>query len=371
MSVSPARARATAVTTIALVVALAGCAAPSAPIARDLAAPPALGAPEKAADVIAMLAEESDDALATLVASDQPGCSAAVAVRGELVWAEAAGLADLASATPLTPETRFDMASLSKQFTATAILLLERDGLLALTDPVSRYIDGLPAWGDTVTLEALMHHTARIPDYWVELGREGIGFTEPADQSATLAAIARERELEPGEGYFYSNSHYVLLATVVERVSGQSLRAFLAERIVAPLELDLVLAPALLAPDIAISYETDLSIQQGAWTAYGHTGIIATPSDLAVWGDQYRTGEIVQDDFAAGAVSDGEGARYGAGIYLNDDGTLSHSGRWGGYLSNFRVSVDRETVMAVACNGRGANRSELADALWQIWAPAP
>ncbi len=341
------------------------------PGTRDRSASPDRAAALKADLVIATTIGLSDDALENLVAIDQPGCSAAVAVRGELVWAAARGLADLASATPLTTETRFDVASISKQFTATAILLLQRDGLLSLSDPVSRYIEGLPGWADEVTLDALLHHTARLPDYWIELDREGIGFTDPADQAATLAAIARERDREPGEGYFYSNSHYVLLGTVVERVSGQSLRAFLAERIFTPLGLDMVLAPTLLAPDIALSYETDLSLQQGAWTAYGHTGVITTPSDLALWGDQYRQGGIVRDDFAAGAISDGEGARYGAGIYLNDEGTLSHSGRWGGYLSTFRVSVDRETVMAIACNGRGANRSGLAEALWQLWAPAP
>ncbi len=364
-----AHARATAATTIAALVVLAGCAQPAAPSARALAAPLADAAPVKTSVIVAMMSDLSDDALDALVAVDQPGCSAAVARRGELVWANARGLADLTTGTPLTTSTRFDIASISKQFTATAILLLQRDGLLSLSDPVSRYISGLPRWADEVTLDSLMHHTARLPDYWIELDREGIGFTDAADQAITLAAITRERDRESGEGYFYSNSHYVLLATVVEVVSGQSLPDFLQARVFAPLDLNMVLAPTLLAPDIATSYEVDLSIQQGAWTAYGHTGIITTPSALALWGDEYRDGEIVGDDFATGAISDGDGARYGAGIYLNDDGTLSHSGRWGGYLSNFRVSVDRETVMAVACNGRGANRGALADALWHIWAP--
>ena len=348
---------------------------PAEPPGRAVASAPGLSTASPVADEKSILAvvkkaDLSDEALEALVAIDQPGCSAAVAVRGELVWAAARGLADLATATPLTTDTRFDMASISKQFTATAVLLLQRDGLLSLTDPVSRYISGLPRWADDVTLDALMHHTARLPDYWIELDRAGIGFTDAADQATTLAAIAREGDREPGDGYFYSNSHYVLLATVVEIVSGQSLRAFLANRVFTPLELDMVLAPSLRDAGIATSYETDLAVQQGAWTAYGHTGIITTPSALALWGDEYRDGQIVHDDYATGAISDGEGARYGAGIYLNDDGTLSHSGRWGGYLSNFRVSVDRETVLAVACNGRGANRSGLADALWHVWTDA-
>ena len=347
---------------------LAGCAPSTAAAVRALTAP---AAGLKEALTIERRAAKSDAALEQLIAADLPGCSAAVAVRGELVWAEARGLADLTSATPLTTGTRFDIASISKQFTATAVLLLQRDGLLSLDDPVSRHLAGLPRWADEVTLGALMHHTARLPDYWIELDREGIGFTDAADQGTTLAAIAREPDREPGEGYFYSNSHYVLLAAVVETVSGRSLPEFLQDRVFGPLELEMTLAPTLLAPDIATSYEVDLAVQQGAWSAYGHTGIITTPTELALWGDEYRDGEIVADDHAAGAVSDGDGSLYGAGIFLNGDGTLTHSGRWGGYLSNFRVSSDRETVMAVACNGRGADRGGLATALWGIWAPEP
>ncbi|OYX56131.1 MAG: hypothetical protein B7Y93_04080 [Micrococcales bacterium 32-70-13] len=194
---------------IALTLLLAGCAPSTAAAERALTAP---AAGLKEALTIERRAAESDAALEQLIAADLPGCSAAVAVRGELVWAEARGLADLTSATPLTTGTRFDIASISKQFTATAVLLLQRDGLLSLDDPVSRHLAGLPRWADEVTLGALMHHTARLPDYWIELDREGIGFTDAADQGTTLAAIAREPDREPGEGYFYSNSHYVLLA---------------------------------------------------------------------------------------------------------------------------------------------------------------
>jgi CubicO group peptidase (beta-lactamase class C family) len=351
----------------AIVALIAGCASPELPQGRTPGAA-SVTAPDKTLLAVEKKASLSDELLERLTSTELPGCSAAIAVRGDLVWAGARGLADLSSATPLTTSTRFDIASISKQFTATAVLLLQRDGLLSLSDPVSQYIAGLPRWANETTLDSLVHHTARLPDYWIELDREGIGFREAADQAITLAAIARERDREPGEGYFYSNSHYVLLATVVENVSGQSLPDFLQARVFEPLALDMALAPTLLGPDIATSYEVDLSIQQGAWSAYGHTGIITTPTALALWGDEYRDGTIVGDDYATGAISDNDGARYGAGIYLNDDGTLSHSGRWGGYLSNFRVSVDREVVMAVACNGRAAPRGDLANGLWELWA---
>lgn len=320
-------------------------------------------------DQFAAQSYRSSQAVAALVPAGLPGCSAAVARDGAVVWAGAAGLADLATGAPDTTETRFDIASLTKQFTATAVLMLQRDGSLSLSDPIASYVDGLPEWGATITLDQLMHHTSRIPDYWVELDRLGIGFTDPADQAMTLDAIRRETELDEGEGYEYSNSNYVLLAAVVERVSGQSFADFLAERIFAPLGLDMVLAPTLHAPDIALSYDDDLSLQEAGWTSHGHTGIITTPSVLAVWGDQYRVGDIIQGDFETGAVVNSveTGERYGAGIYIAADGSLNHQGRMGGFITDFQVSADRHTVITVMCNGHLSNRNGLASALWEIW----
>ncbi len=351
----------------AMLVLLAGCAVPNevravkyAPIAESLSR-----------QQLADQRQRSDQAVAGLVPATQPGCSAAVASEGTVLWAGAAGLADLAAGTPVTTQTRFDIASVSKQFTATAILMLQREGLLSVSDPIGGYIDGLPDWGSRVTLEQLIHHTSRIPDYWVELDDIGIGFSDPADQATTLDAIRREYTLEPGTGFLYSNSNYVLLAEVVGRVSGEALPDFLAERIFTPLGLDMVVAPTLHAPDIALSYDDNLQLQEAGWTSYGHTGIITTPSELVRWGDQYRAGEIIQEDFAVGAVDEEAGELYAAGMDIEVDGDLNHTGRMGGFVSDFTVSADRETVIAVMCNGHLSNRFGIADALWKIWDPRP
>ncbi len=355
-----------------VVVGLAGCAG------LELAVPPAersLGAVETDAQQLTKLTLQSDDLLTTYLTDDAPGCSAAVGARGEVLWAAAAGLADLSSRAPLTTDTRFDVASISKQFTATTILLLQREGSLALTDPVSQHLDGLPRWATEVTVGELMNHTARVPDFWVELERADIGFTDPADQGTVLAAIAREQELEPGEGFAYSNAHYVLLAEIVEAVTGQPFAEVVEQRISGPLGLELPIAPGLVAGDVATPYDTDGTVLRGGWTAYGHSGIITTPTELVRWGDQYRLGELVQADAVAGAVTvlDDDGQpkdeQYAAGIRIEPDGSLYHSGRWGGYISDFTITPNRETVIAVACNGRGAPRFELADGLREIWAP--
>ncbi len=311
----------------------------------------------------------SAQSIVALVPSTAPGCSAAVAHDGSVIWAGAGGLADLATGSPDTITTRFDIASISKQFTATAILMLQRERRLSLADPIADYVDGLPDWGRVVTLDQLMHHTSRIPDYWVKLDDVGIGFTQAADQQTTLDAIRRETRLEPGEGFLYSNSNYVLLAEVVGRVSGLPLPQFLAANIFTPLGLDMVVAPTLHAPDIALSYDDDLQLQEAGWTSYGHTGVITTPSELARWGDQYRAGTIIGDDFAVGAVAGDDGQRYAAGMDIEPDGRLTHTGRMGGFVSDFAVSADRHTVIAVMCNGHTSDRFGIADALASIWDP--
>jgi CubicO group peptidase (beta-lactamase class C family) len=344
----------------------AGCA-----VLPDRGAPDAPSTGTLARDRIAELSERSDAALAELVPATLPGCSAAVGVDGEVIWAGAGGLADLTAGTPVTTDTRFDIASVSKQFTATAILMLQRDGLLSISDPIGAYVPGLPSWGNTVTLDQLIHHTSRIPDFWVELDDAGIGFAGAADQQTTVQAIRRETKLDPGSGYVYSNSNYVLLAEVVAKVSGLPLPDFLAQRVFAPLGLNMVVAPTLQAPDIARAYGDSLALEESGWTAYGHTGIITTPSELVRWGDQYqaRPGDLVQDDFAVGTVDEGAGELYAAAIDIEVDGDLNHTGRWGGYISDFTVSADRHTTIAVACNGHLSNRFPLAAALWEIWRP--
>lgn len=371
------RPRALVAAALTIMVALVGCAAPQAPIPRVTKV--AL-AGEASVQRLTKLSTLSYGLLSALVDADQPGCSAAVGERGSVVWAGAAGIADLTTGAPLTPDTRFDIASISKQFTATAVLLLQRDGLLSLSDPLAAHVGGLPSWAQRVTLEQLMHHTARVPDFWVQLERVGIGFADPADQSTVLSAIARERELVDGEGYAYSNSHYVLLAQAVENVSGQRFADVIDARIAAPLDLELTVAPSLQEPDVATPYDADGSELRGGWSAYGHSGVITTPSELVRWGDQYRTGEIVLDDpvsvdpvLGAAVVLDDDGEPtgewYGAGIRIEPTGDLYHSGRWGGFISDFAVTADRQTVIAVSCNGRDAPRFELADGLRQIWSP--
>ncbi|WIM96701.1 serine hydrolase domain-containing protein [Actinoplanes oblitus] len=319
---------------------------------------------------------QSDRLLAQALKADQPGCSAAVGSDGTVVWSGARGVADIATGRPLTTTSVFDIASVSKQFTATAVLLLAGAGELALTDPVSKYVPGLPEWARTVTVDHLLHHTSGIADYTHLLTAAGHALTEPATQRQALDAIAGAPRPSPG-AFAYSNSNYVLLAEVVAAASGQPLPQFLQARVFRPLRLAMTLAPAAHGPQTAVPYTMlpDRTWQPAgsAWTQIGDGSIQTTPSELVRWADNYRTAAVGGDALRRArldrAVPTGlpDGSKYGAGITVHPDGTLSHEGGWAGYATLFGITADRHTAIAVSCNAAEADIAAVATGLRDIW----
>ena len=310
------------------------------------------------------------------IAPDAPGCSAAVGVEGAVVWMGARGIADIATGAEITSSTAFDIASVSKQFTATAILLLADRGRLTLDDTLATHVAGLPPWAATVTIEQLMHHTSGIPDYIGLLEDEGYAKSERTTNADALRVLATVTELdfEPGTKFEYSNSNYVLLAEIVERVAGQPFSAFLSAQIFQPLELAMFLDPAGPNPHEAVPYtqaDGEYTPVPTAWEQVGDGSIQTAPSQLVRWADEYRTGEVggrkLLDAQFAGAVETGGGDRYGAGIYEHPDGTLGHYGAWAGFVTDFKISRDRRTSVAVSCNSEAHDPTALADALARIW----
>ena len=328
-------------------------------------------------------ADRSQDVLELFADADGPGCSAAVAQRGEVVWHGVQGLADLASKTPITPSTVFEIASVSKQFTAAAILLLRDAGRLELDDPLATHLPEFPAWSQATTVTQLMHHTSGIPDYQRLLEDQGFEPTERTTQQQTVRALAGVPDLDfpPGSTWAYSNSNYVLLAEVVRRVSGQPLDQYLRTEIFEPLDLNMVVEPDAPVPGKAVSYRGSAANYEAVdhhWEQVGDGAIQTTPAELARWGDNYRTAEVGGADWQAAVLADtvamppgpaGEKYRYGAGISQDEDGWLSHPGAWEGFVTSFWVSPDRATTLAVACN-KQFDTTDLTRSLLDIWSPS-
>jgi len=325
-------------------------------------------------------AEQSQDLVDLHSNADGPGCSAAVAQQGQVVWRGAQGLADLESKTAITPDAVFDIGSVSKQFTAAAVLLLQDAGRLRLQDPLADYLSSFPPWSETTTLDHLMHHTSGIPAYEPLLQDQGFELTDRTTQAQTVEVLGAVRKLEftPGSDWAYSNSNYVLLGEVVRRVSGQTLPQYLKVNVFDPLELDMVVEPTAAIPGKALSYQgsaPQFEVVDYQWEQVGDGAIQTTPTELARWGDNYRTGEVGGrkwlDAVLEGAAKGppglaGETARYGAGIVQGENGELAHVGAWEAFVTGFWVSPDRATSLAFSCN-RASDALALLASLSSIW----
>ena len=160
--------------------------------------------------------------------TDSPGCALGIYRDGKIIYARGYGMANLELAVAISPKTIFDIGSTSKQFTAFAIGLLERDGKLSLDDPIRKHIPELGAYADSIKLGDLVHHTSGLRDYLTLMALAGYGFDDVTDDQDALRLIARQKaaNFPPNSEWLYSNSGYFLLSQVVKRVSGQTLRAF-------------------------------------------------------------------------------------------------------------------------------------------------
>jgi len=156
----------------------------------------------------------------------RPGCALAIVRDGEIVYSKGYGMADLEHDIPITPQSVFYAGSVSKQFVATGILLLQEQGKLDIDDEVRRYVPELPDYGHTITIRHMLHHISGLRDYLSLWDLSGKDMLDYIPDEAVLDLITRQRELNfrPGERYSYSNSGYYLLMLITERLSGQSFK---------------------------------------------------------------------------------------------------------------------------------------------------
>ncbi len=360
----------------ALVIPINACAQddPATESSRVLISPPLNSGPATTTIGDGTVEEQLRGVLAHL-ASTSPGCSAALSQDGVVRWAEGFGLADVDAGRAISPSTRFDIGSVSKQFTATAILLLEADGLIDRHMTVSEVLDGMPPWADEVKISDLIHHTSGIPDYIDMLLGDGYAMSDRTTQADAVEAVraVSDLEFEPGSVWSYSNSNYVLLAEIAEAISGESLPTFLAERVFGPLELDMVMDPVGDVAGKAVSYRAvgdRWEAQFSGWEQVGDGAIQATPSDLVRWASQYWDptlgGPSVLAARSEGAVDRGDGLLYGAGI-VRDGDQLRHNGEWLEFGSALVILPDQHAAAAVTCNRKGPDPFEFAESMLDIW----
>ena len=315
-----------------------------------------------------------------------PGCAVGAARGDAPLAARAYGMADLEHHIPLTPQSVFYMASVSKQFTALSILLLERDGKLQLEDRVRTYLPELPDYAAGITIRQLLHHTSGLRDYLTLSGLAG----NPPDQVITergvLNTLARQTRLnfEPGDEHLYSNSGYVLLSMIVHRVSGRPLDEFARERIFTPLGMRNTRFQhdhATPIPGRAIGYvrrgET-WRIANSLLDVVGDGGMYSTVDDMLRWAAAFERPEfsaLLSRMQQPGTLKNGSAIASGYGMGLSEGTyrgvrTASHGGALAGYRTNFvRLPGEKLTVVTL-CNNATANVARLTQTMAELYAPA-
>lgn len=321
-----------------------------------------------------------DAVFAKFDSTTSPGCSAAAAKDGKLVYSRGYGMANLDHGVPNSPQTPFHVASVSKQFTAASIILLAQDGKLSLDDDVRKYLPEVPDLGATLTLRQMIHHTSGVRDQWDLLNLAGWRYSEDRIRDEdVLRLMSRQRKLNfaPNSQYMYSNMGYTLLALVVKRVSGQSLREFTTERIFKPLGMSnshFRDDHAEIIPGFANGYEragesfrTDVT----NFDTTGATSLITTPEDLLRWQENFYTGQVggpafIRQMLQRAVLNDGQVINYASGVshgaYRGLE-TVSHGGSDAGYRSTVRNYPKQHFAVAVACNIAEARPDELADGI--------
>ena len=177
------------------------------------------------------------DKLFTGYNSTTPGVAVAVVKDGKIIFKKGYGTANLEYDLPVTPKTVFHVASVSKQFTAFSIYLLEKQGKISLEDDIRKYVLEVPDFGKTIRIKHLLSHISGLRDQWALLTLAGWRMDDVITTEHILKIISRQKELnfEPGSQFSYSNSGYSLLAEVVKRVSGKTFAEYTKENIFAPL----------------------------------------------------------------------------------------------------------------------------------------
>ena len=307
-----------------------------------------------------------DSIFAPYASARSPGCTVGVVQNGSLVLNKSYGMADLEHDTPIGADTRFYLASISKQFTAMSLVLLEQDGRLSLDDPIQKWVPEVPSFGATITLKHLLHHTSGLRDYFTLLAVSGWPTDGLLNEQQFLALVQRQKSLNfrPGDEFLYSNTGYVLLSIVVKRASGKSLRDFAAERIFKPLgmtQTEFRDDHTALIPRRALGYQPTGStyrISQPEFDVVGDGGAYSTIADLAKWDANFQSGRVGGKRAIAmlqtpGTLNDGQTIPYALAVTTGEFHgltTFSHGGSYGGYRSMMLRVPDKRLSVITLCN---------------------
>jgi len=317
-------------------------------------------------------AQRIDEMFSRWQGPDSPGVAVLVLQNGQAAFAKGYGMADIEHGITMTPRSLFDVASLSKQFCAMSIALLEAEGKLSLSDDARKYVPELANFGTVITIDHLIHHTSGLRDWPDALHMAGWNFEDVISYQQILRFAFSQRALNfvPGAEYTYSNTGYNILALIVERVSGQTFRQFTDARIFTPLGMtnthfhddhdDVIIGRA---ESYRAGAGTSVLKVPSNLTALGSSSLFTTAEDLARWVHNYESPTVGDARIIARlherfVLTNGDTTTYAFGqIIENYRGfkRVSHSGSWAGFRVAIQRFPDQQFAVIVLSNTTAIN----------------
>jgi CubicO group peptidase (beta-lactamase class C family) len=296
-----------------------------------------------------------------------PGCAVGVSRAGKPIAQKAYGMADLEHDVPNRPDTIFEAGSVSKQFTAAAVLLLVQEGRLSLDDPARKYVPELPDYGAPLTIRHMLQHTSGLRDWGEVASLAGWPRTSRVHTHAhVLDILSRQKALNfpSGTQYSYSNSGYNLAAVIVARVSGKSFAEFSRERIFEPLGMTRTSwrdDHTRIVKGRAVAYAATsggFRINMPFENVHGNGGLLTTVGDLLAWNENFVTPKVgdaalVTLQQTPGVFNDGKPHTYAMGLMVapyRGVAEVGHSGSTAGYRAHLTRFPEQHLSVAVLCN---------------------
>jgi CubicO group peptidase (beta-lactamase class C family) len=306
----------------------------------------------------------ADLVFASAQSGEMPGVSVLIARDGKILYQKGFGYADVGNRVQVTPETKFRIGSITKQFIASCILKMQEEGKISVDDKLSKYIPGFPR-GDEVTIRHLLTHTSGIHSY-----TDRPGFLKYVTLSITPAALvdtikAYPYDFNPGDRYHYNNSGFFLLGYIIEKISGMSLADYLKENLFKPLGMNNtgVYTTTRLLDHEAYGYDMENGniVKALNWDmtwAGGAGSLYSTAQDLYTWNEAVFNGKVLSAEsmkaaFTPAVLNNGEKTDYGFGWSMSDYRGyhfISHGGGLHGFLSFIARQPDEKTTVVVLCN---------------------
>lgn len=312
-----------------------------------------------------------------------PGAVLAIVKDGQVVYRKGYGMANLEYAIPNTPSTVFHIASISKQFTAFAILLLERDGRVSMDDDIRKYIPEVPDFGTKITLQHLATHTSGLRDQWNLLAIAGWRLDDVITKEHVMKLVQAQEELnfQPGEEYLYCNTGFTLLAEVVARVTGQSFAAYTKENIFEPLGMNKTIFyddHEKIVKNRAYSYYKDDETFKKSILSYanvGATSLFTTVEDLSIWSRNFEyptvgNKALITKMNTRQTLNNGKKVAYALGqsvsVY-NGLNRIGHGGADAGFRSSLLRFPDQNFSVMAFGNFAAFEANEITEAITDIY----